>query len=124
MAEVQFSPGHVWARVDGDVAVLGLTDYLQDQLGEIIGLDLPDLGDFLRAQGVMAGVQSEVAKTRVPSPLTGEVVDVNQEVLSTPDVVNQDPYDGGWLLRLRMEDPSELEELMSEEEYMELTTEV
>ena len=104
--------------------MLGLTDYLQDQLGEITALDLPDIGDVLRAHSAMAGVQSEIAKTRVPSPLTGEVVEVNQEVLSTPDVVNQDPYDGGWLLRLRMDDPSELDELMTEEEYMELTTEV
>lgn len=124
MSDRRFSPGHLWARVDGNSAVIGMTDYLQDQLGEIVALDLPDIGDVVRAQRRMGGVESDLASTPLDSPVTGEVVEVNQEVLNSPDLVNQDPYDGGWLLRVQLDDPSELEDLLGEDEYMELTTEV
>ena len=124
LADLRFSPAHVWARVEDGVAVVGLTDYLQDQLGDIIAIDLPDIGDVVRAQRRMGGVRSDEAATALESPITGEVVDVNNEVLHTPDLANHEPYDGGWLLRVRLEDATELDDLMSEEEYTELTTEV
>jgi glycine cleavage system H protein len=124
MADLRFSPAHIWARVDGDTAVLGVTDYLQDQLGDITTLDLADIGDYLRASRKMGRIESEEASSPLESPLSGEVVDVNPEVLSSPDLVNAEPYEAGWLLKVRLDDPAELEELMSEEEYTELTTEV
>jgi glycine cleavage system H protein len=111
-------------RVEGNEAVLGLSDYLQDQMGEITKLELPDLGDVLRAGLRIGQVESEEASSPLEAPLSGEVLEVNAEALENPDLVNSDSYLTGWLLRIRLEDPEELEELISEEEYAELTTEV
>jgi glycine cleavage system H protein len=124
MTQLRFSGAHVWVRVEGEEAVLGLSDYLQDQMGEITSLELPDLGDILRARRRMGHVESEDASSPIEAPITGEVIDVNSEALENPDIVNTEPYATGWLLRVRIEDPSELEELISEDEYAELTTEV
>lgn len=114
----------MWVRVEGSEAVLGLSDFLQDQMGEITALELPDLGDILRATRRMGHVESEDASSPLEAPISGEVVEVNAEALENPDLINSDPYAGGWLLRVRMDDPGELEELINEEEYAELTTEV
>ena len=124
MAQLKFSGAHVWVRVEGSEAVLGLSDYLQDQMGEITSLELPDLGDVIRATRRMGSVESDDASSPIEAPVSGEVVEVNAEALENPDLVNSDPYSGGWLLRVRMDDPSELEDLIGEEEYAELTTEV
>jgi len=124
MSQLRFSSAHVWVRVDGREAILGLSDYLQDQMGEIISLDLPDLGDVLHAKRRMGHVESEEASSPLEAPITGEVIEVNADALDNPDIVNGEPYGSGWLLRVRIEDPSELEDLISEEEYAELTTEV
>jgi glycine cleavage system H protein len=124
MAQLRFSGAHVWVRVEGSEAVLGLSDYLQDQMGEITTLELPDLGDILRAKRRMGHVESEEASSPIEAPISGEVIEVNAEALENPDIVNTEPYATGWLLRVRIDDPSELEELISEEEYADLTTEV
>ena len=124
MSQLRFSSAHVWVRVEGDNAELGLSDYLQDQMGEITSLDLPDLGDVLRARRRMGHVESEEASSPIEAPITGEVIEVNPEALENPDLVNSDPYGAGWLLKVRIEDRTELEDLINEEEYAELTTEV
>jgi glycine cleavage system H protein len=114
---VRFSAAHFWVRVEGSEAVLGLSDYLQDQMGEIIKLDL-------RVGRRMGHLESEEASSPLEAPLSGEVVEVNAEAIENPDLVNSDPYASGWLLRIRLENPEELEDLISEEEYADLTTEV
>jgi glycine cleavage system H protein len=119
-----FSGAHVWVRVEGSEAVLGLSDYLQDQMGEITKVELSDLGDVLRAGVRMGRVESEEASSPLEAPVGGEVLEVNPEALENPDLVNSDPYGAGWLLRVRIEDPRELEDLIDEEDYAELTTEV
>jgi glycine cleavage system H protein len=124
MSQLRFSAGHVWVRVEGNDAILGLSDYLQDQMGEITSLALPDLGDLLHARRRMGHVESEEASSPIEAPISGEVIEVNAEALENPDVVNTEPYGSGWLLRVRMEDPRELEDLINEEEYADLTTEV
>jgi glycine cleavage system H protein len=124
MAQLRYSEAHVWVRVEGAEAVLGLSDYLRDQMGDITALDLPDLGDVLRARRKMGHVESEDASSPIEAPISGEVIEVNAEALQNPDLVNSEPYETGWLLRVRIEDPRELEELISEEEYAELTTEI
>jgi glycine cleavage system H protein len=124
MAQLKFSGAHVWVRVEGSDAVLGLSDYLQDQIGEITALELPDVGDVIRATRRMGNFEAEEASSPIEAPITGEVLEVNAEALENPDLVNSDPYADGWLLRVRIDDPSELEELIGEEEYAELTTEV
>ncbi len=124
MSQLRFSSAHIWVRVDGEIAELGLSDYLQDQMGDITSLDLPDLGDVLRARTRMGHVESEDASSPIEAPISGDVIEVNPEALENPDVVNSDPYGAGWLLKVRIEDRSELEDLISEEEYADLTTEV
>jgi glycine cleavage system H protein len=121
---IKFSAAHVWVRVDGPDALLGLSDFLQDQMGEITTLVLPDLGDVLHAARRMGHVESEYASSPIEAPITGEVLEVNAEALDNPDLVNSDPYGAGWLLRVRIENPMELEDLIGDEEYAELTTEV
>lgn len=121
---LRYSSSHMWVRADGPEVVIGLSDYLQDQMGDITGLDLPDAGDVIRASRRMGNVESEEASSPIDAPVTGEVIEVNPEVLQNPDLVNSDPYAGGWLLRVRLDDQSELDDLMTEEEYAEVTTEV
>ena len=123
MTPLRFSPAHVWVRVDGSEAVLGLSDYLQDQMGEVTSIQLPDLGDLLSAGRRMGHVESEEASSPLEAPVSGEVIEVNAEALENPDLINSEPYGAGWLLRVRLDDPRELEDLISEEEYAELTTE-
>jgi glycine cleavage system H protein len=124
MSQLRFSDAHVWVRIDDDLAVLGLSEYLQDQLGEITSLKLPDLGDVLRAKRRMGHVESDDASSPLEAPVSGEVVEVNPDVLENPDIVNAEPYGSGWLIKVRLDDSGELEDLISEEEYAELTTEV
>lgn len=124
VTQLKFSAAHVWVRIDGSEAVLGLSEYLQDQMGEITTLDLPDLGDVLRAGKRMGHVESDDASSPIEAPISGEVVEVNAEAIENPELINSDPYASGWLLRVRVENPGELEDLISEEEYAELTTEV
>ena len=124
MSQLRFSGAHVWVRIDDDFAVLGLSDYLQDQMGDITTLVLPDLGDVLRAKRRMGHVESDDASSPLEAPVSGEVVEVNSDVLENPDLVNAEPYGSGWLVKVRLEDRGELEDLISEEEYAELTTEV
>lgn len=124
MPPLRYSAAHIWVRVEGDTAELGLSDYLQDQMGEITSLNLPDMGDVLRATRRMGHVESEEASSPIAAPVSGEVIEVNGEALENPDLVNSDPYGSGWLLKVRLEDRAELDELISEEEYAELTTEV
>lgn len=121
---VRFSPAHVWVRAEGAEAVIGLSEYFSDQMGDITTLDLADVGDMIRASGVMGAAESDDASSPIEAPVSGEVIEVNNEVLENPDLVNSDPYAGGWLLRVRLDDPSELDDLISEEEYAELTIEV
>ena len=124
VAALRFSAAHVWVRVEGADAVLGLSDYLQDQMGEITSLELPDLGDVLHARKRMGHAESEEASSPIEAPLSGEVIEVNGDVVDNPDLVNAEPYGSGWLLRMRIDDPGELDDLISEEEYADLTTEV
>lgn len=124
VAQLKFSAAHVWVRTEGSEAVLGLSEYLQDQMGEITTLELPDLGDVLRAGKRMGHVESEDSSSPIEAPISGEVVEVNAEAMESPELINSDPYASGWLLRVRVENPGELEDLISEEEYAELTTEV
>jgi glycine cleavage system H protein len=114
MPELRYSGAHIWVKVEETEAVLGLSDYLQDQMGEITTLELPDLGDILRVGRRMGKVESEEASSPLEAPLSGEVLEVNAEALENPDLVNSDPYATGWLLRIRVENPRELEEMTTE----------
>src|SRR5207245_10209659 len=112
MAQLKFSGTHVWVRVEGSEAVLGLSDYLQDQMGEITSLELPDLGDVIRATRRMGSVESNDASSPIEAPITGEGVEVNAEARANPDRVNNDLYPDAWLRRVPTDEPSEREDLI------------
>jgi glycine cleavage system H protein len=120
-AELKYSKDHEWVRVEGDnIATVGITEHAQELLGDMVYVELPDVGATLSA-GDEAGVAESVkAASDVFTPVSGEVVEVNEALEDAPETVNQDPYNDGWMFRIRMSDPSELDDLLSAEEYAEL----
>jgi glycine cleavage system H protein len=115
--DLRYHPEHDWARVDGDEAVLGITWFAQDALGELVHFEAPDVGATLSKDASYAEVESVKAVSDVVSPLTGEVLEVNQKVVDEPETVNEDPYGEGWLVRIRIADPSEADALLDVEAY-------
>jgi glycine cleavage system H protein len=121
--DLKYHREHDWARVEGDSADLGITWYAQDALGEIVHYEPPDEGAPL-AQGESYGeVESVKAVSDIIAPLSGEVTEVNQKVIDEPETINEDPYGDGWLVRNRLEDPSETDELLDADAYRRLLDE-
>lgn len=117
--ELRYTKEHEWVRIDGDTATVGITDYAQEQLGDLVYLDLPKVGAALRQLEKLGEIESVKAVSDLFAPVTGEVTEQNQEAVKSPELVNQEPYGRGWLLRLRLSDASELEKLLSAEQYEE-----
>jgi glycine cleavage system H protein len=115
--DVKYHPEHDWARVDGDTATFGITWYAQDQLGEVVFFDPPEVGATVAKDQPYAEVESVKAVSDVIAPLSGEVVEVNDALSQAPEKVNEDPYGDGWLIRVRLTDPSEVDELLDREGY-------
>jgi glycine cleavage system H protein len=105
--ELQYHPEHDWARIDGDEATLGITWFAQDALGELVHYEPPDVGSNVAKDTSYGEVESVKAVSDLISPLSGEVLEVNQRVLDAPETVNEDPYGEGWLIRVRMSNPEE-----------------
>lgn len=115
--DLKYHPEHDWARIDGDEAVLGITWFAQDALGDLVHFEAPAAGDST-TRGVSYGeVESVKAVSDVIAPLSGEILEVNQNAIDGPEVVNDDPYGAGWLLRIRLADPSEVATLMDAAAY-------
>ena len=115
--DLLYHPEHDWARLDGDEAALGITWFAQDSLGELVHFEPPDVGARIAKDGAYGEVESVKAVSDVVSPLSGEVLEVNQRAVDEPEVVNEDPYGEGWLVRIRLSDPSEADSLMSADDY-------
>jgi glycine cleavage system H protein len=108
---------HDWAKIDGDTATFGITWFAQDQLGELVFFDPPDVGSQVQKDATYAEVESVKAVSDVIAPLSGEIIEANEELASTPEKVNQDPYGDGWLVKVRLSDPSEADQLMDAAAY-------
>ncbi len=117
-----YHPEHDWASLDGDVATFGITWYAQDALGEVVFFDAPEIGAQVSANESYAEVESVKAVSDVFAPLSGEVVEVNSALADAPDQINSDPYGEGWLVRVRLSDPSEAEDLMDAAAYQQLVS--
>ncbi len=109
---------HDWVRIDGEVATLGITWYAQDALGEVVFFDPPAVGTTVTKDAPYAEVESVKAVSDVIAPLSGEIVEVNGALSDSPETINEDAYGGGWLVKVRMADPSERDTLMSQAEYV------
>ena len=118
--ELKYHPEHDWARVEGGEATFGVTWYAQDALGEVVFYDPPDVGTNVTANESYAEVESVKAVSDVFAPLSGEVVAVNEALSDAPEKINDDPYGDGWLIRVRLSDPSEVDGLLDVEAYRKL----
>ena len=116
-ADLRYHREHDWVRMEGDVAVFGITWYAQDALGEVVYYDAPDVGATVAKDGAYGELESVKAVSDIYAPAAGEVVAVNDAAGSRPELVNEDPYGEGWLIKVRLADPSELEELMDADAY-------
>jgi glycine cleavage system H protein len=115
--DLRYHPEHDWARIEGDVATLGITWYGQDALGELVHYEPPADSATVVKDGVYGEVESVKAVSDLIAPLSGEVLEVNQKVVEKPETVNEDPYGDGWLVKIRIADPAETDALMSAEDY-------
>jgi len=115
--DLKYSKSHEWVRVEGDLATVGITDYAQDQLGDVVYLELPEPGRIIHQDESFGSIESVKAVSDLISPVSGEVVEVNDELVDAPETVNEDPYTSGWMVIVRMDDPNEVKELMSVSEY-------
>ena len=121
--DLSYHPEHDWARVEGDEAVLGVTWYAQDSLGELVHYEPPDEGTSVAKDESYGEVESVKAVSDLISPLSGEVLEVNKKVVDAPETVNDDPYGEGWLIRIRMTNPAEREQLLDAAAYRKLLEE-
>ncbi len=119
-ADLRYTKEHEWVRLEGETGVIGITDYAQDQLGDIVYLDLPSSGAAVAQYEKMGEIESVKAVSDLFSPVSGEVAEANQEAADSPELVNDDPYGRGWLIKVRLSDPAEVDGLLSAEAYQEL----
>ncbi len=117
MSELRYTEDHEWIRAEGDVAVVGITDYAQEQLGDVVYVELPEVGRTVKKGDEAAVVESVKAASEIYAPVSGEVVEVNGDLEGEPAKVNEDPQGAGWFMKIRMSDPSELDDLMDEAAY-------
>lgn len=121
--ELRYSKEHIWVRVEGSRAVLGITDYAQQELGPVTAVELPEVGDELEQDDSFGSVEARKTVAELYAPLSGPVAEVNEELHETPELINDDPYDSGWLVVVTVVDAEELNLLMSAEEYSEYVAE-
>ncbi|GAB6071648.1 hypothetical protein JCM14244_00250 [Venenivibrio stagnispumantis] len=112
-----YTKEHVWVKIEDDLATIGITDYGQHQLGDIVFVDLPEKDADVESGDVIASVESVKAVSEVYSPLTGKIIEVNEELNNDPGLINRDPYGDGWIAQIKMSDPTEIEDLMTDEDY-------
>jgi glycine cleavage system H protein len=117
MSEIRYTADHEWVRIEGDAAVVGLTNYAQEQLGELVFVELPDIGRELSKGDEAAVVESVKAASEIHSPVSGTVTEVNETLTDQPTKVNEDPLGDGWFFKLKLSNPGELDELMDEAAY-------
>ena len=115
-----YSPSHEWSKLDGDILTVGITDFAQDQLGDVVFVELPTVGKEVSAGGAVAVVESVKTASDIYAPVSGEVVEVNSALTDAPETLNSDPYEEGWMFRLRVSDAGELDKLLSADAYQKI----
>ena len=119
MSDLKYSREHEWVRLDGDIATVGISQFAQEQLGDVVFVELPDLGKAVEQNGDAAVVESVKAASEVYAPVSGEVIEVNSELEDDPELVNRAPTGDGWFIKIRLSDPSQLDGMMDEATYNE-----
>lgn len=119
MSDLKYSREHEWVRLDGDIATVGISQFAQEQLGDVVFVELPDLGKAVEQNGDAAVVESVKAASEVYAPVSGEVIEVNSKLEDDPELVNRAPTGDGWFIKIRLSDPSQLDGMMDEATYNE-----
>jgi len=114
---LKYSKEHEWVAAEESMATIGITDYAQEQLGEIVYIELPSVGEKVSKDDPFGVVESVKAVSDIYAPVSGTVLEVNEDLAESPEVVNEDPYGDGWLIKVRVSDPADLDDLMDNEEY-------
>ena len=117
---LKYSKEHEWVATEASVATIGITDHAQEQLGEIVYIELPSVGEKVSKDDPFGVVESVKAVSDIYAPVSGTVVEVNEDLPESPEVVNEDPYGDGWLIKVKVSDPADFEDLMDNDEYTEL----
>jgi glycine cleavage system H protein len=113
----RYAKSHEYVHLEGDVATIGITEYAQKELGDVVFVELPQVGSQLEAADELGSIESVKAVSELFSPVTGEVIEINEALSDKPELVNTDPWGDGWMIRIRVSDPTEVDELMTAEEY-------
>jgi len=121
--DLKYTKEHEWLLVEGTTAVVGITDYAQDRLGDVVYVELPAVGDKVSKEDAFGVVESVKAVSDIYAPITGKVLEVNDDLPDNPNMINEDPYGDGWLIKVEMADAEEVAELMTAEEYKEYVAE-
>jgi glycine cleavage system H protein len=119
--DLHYSKDHEWVRVEGNVAVVGITDYAQDSLGDVVYVELPKPGDTFAANESFGSVESVKAVSEVFCPVSGDIAGVNESLNDSPEKVNEDPYGEGWMIRVTMSNPGEVDSMLTAAEYEDFT---
>ncbi len=120
---LKYTKEHEWIQVDGEVGIVGITDYAQNELSDIVFVELPEVGQKVAKGERVATLEAVKTVADVYSPVTGEVIEVNERLADEPDLINRDPYGDGWIVKIKIENPDELNDLLSAEEYEKLVEE-
>ena len=115
--ELKYSKSHEWVRIEGDLATCGITQYAQEALGDVVYVDLPEVGDAFEKEGELGEIESVKAVSSIYAPITGEVIEVNEALDDAPETVNSEPFGAGWLFKLKVSDPEELGDLLDAAGY-------
>jgi len=118
--DVKYTDDHEWARLEGESLKIGITDYAQEQLGEIVFVEMPEVGDTFEKKEEFGSLESVKAVSEMYMPIGGEIVSVNEELADAPELVNEDPYGKGWIIEVKPGDPTELDSLMNKDAYLEM----
>jgi glycine cleavage system H protein len=119
--DLHYSKDHEWVRVDGNEAIIGITDYAQNSLGDVVYVELPKVNDEFAANEAFGSVESVKAVSEVFNPVSGTVVKINESLADEPETVNSDPYGAGWMIRVKMSNPGEVDSLLTAAEYEDFT---
>lgn len=116
-AELKYTKDHEWIKVEGDIATVGITDFAQGELGDIVYVEIETVGESLGKEEVFGSIEAVKTVSDLFMPISGEVMEMNDEIESNPEIVNSDPYGAGWMVKVKMSDPSEVDGLLSATEY-------
>lgn len=115
-----YTTSHEWVKVEGDICIIGITDFAQSQLGDIVYIELPEVGENIFMDNVFGSIESVKTVAELVGPINGNIIEINEELAASPEMVNKDPYKKGWLLKIKIEDKKQIDNLMSPGDYEDL----